>query len=153
MNNYLIPLSKNIIKFCDRCNDPQSFALGLHIRYCPLAIGVFRCFINIQKDANEPKLTQAWHMKVAIYTCIKFAVHFVYLDTNNSVRSWQVIHVLIAVTHWVERTDFDHFCSLVLFNRNMPKSMTGFSHAPLETAFTLHRGNTAWPSGCFSCLS
>ena len=45
-----------------------------------------------------------------------------------------------AVTHCVERTDFDQVSSLVLFNRNMPKNMTGFSHAPLETAFTLQGG-------------
>ena len=43
-------------------------------------------------------------------------------------------NLLIAVTHWVERSDFDQIISLVLFNLNMPKSMT----APLETAFTLH---------------
>ena len=78
-----------------------------------------------------------------------------YEDTNNSVCSCQSLSVnhivirvnqnlLIAVTHWVERTDFDQVGSLVLFIWNMPKSTTGFSHAPLETAFTLHRGNTAW---------
>ena len=58
-------------------------------------------------------------------------------------------NLLIAVTHCVERTDFDQVGSLILFNRNMPKSTTGFSHAPLETAFTLHRGNTAWPPQLF----
>ena len=100
-----------------------------------------------------------------IYMCTKFAVCFVYIDTNNSVRSWQILYVnhmlwyvngnadnqnlLIAVTHWVERTDFDQVGSLVLFNWNMPKSMTGFSHDPLETAFTLQRGNTAWPPRLF----
>ena len=104
-------------------------------------------------------------MYVAVYMCTKFAVRFVYVDTNNSVRTWQILYVnhilwyvngnadnqnlLIAVTHWVERTDFDQVGSLVLFNRNMPKSMTGFSHAPLETAFTLHRGNAAWPPRLF----
>ena len=40
---------------------------------------------------------------------------------------------------------FDQVGSLVLFNRACRKSTTGFSHAPLETAFSLHRGNTAWP--------
>ena len=39
---------------------------------------------------------------------------------------------------------FDQVGSLVLFNRACRKSTTGFSHAPLETAFSLHRGNTAW---------
>ena len=28
------------------------YALVVHIRYCPPAIAVFRCFITIQKDAN-----------------------------------------------------------------------------------------------------
>ena len=55
---------------------------------------MFRCFINIQKDAlNEQKLTQAGHTNVAIYTCTKFAVRFVYIDTNNSVRSWQILYL------------------------------------------------------------
>ena len=58
-------------------------------------------------------------------------------------------NLLIAVTHSVERTDFDQVGSLVLFNRNMPKSTTGFSHAPLETAFTLRPGTTAWPPRLF----
>ena len=58
-------------------------------------------------------------------------------------------NLLIAVTHCFERTDFDQVDSLVLFNRNMPKSKTGFSHVPFETAFTLHRGNIAWPLRLF----
>ena len=61
------------------------------------------------------KLTQAGHTNIAICTCTKFAVPFVYVDTNNSVRSWQILYVnhvlryvngnadnqnlLIAVTH------------------------------------------------------
>ena len=44
---------------------------------------------------------------------------------------------------------FDQVDSLVLFNRACRKSTTGFSHAPLETAFSLHRGNTAWPPRLF----
>ena len=28
------------------------YALAIRIRYCPSAIAVFRCFINIQKDAD-----------------------------------------------------------------------------------------------------
>ena len=31
------------------------------------AIAVFRCFINIQKDADERKLTQAGGTNIAIY--------------------------------------------------------------------------------------
>ena len=42
-------------------------ALAIRIRYCPSAIAVFRCFINIQKDADERKLTQAGHENIAIY--------------------------------------------------------------------------------------
>ena len=33
----------------------------------PSAIAVFRCFINIQKDADERKLTQAGRTNIAIY--------------------------------------------------------------------------------------
>ena len=54
---------------------------------------MFRCFINIQKDANERKLTQTGRTNVSIYACTKFAVCFVYVDTNNSVRSWQILYV------------------------------------------------------------
>ena len=43
------------------------YALAIRIRYCPSAIAVFRCFINIQKDADERKLTQAGHKNIAIY--------------------------------------------------------------------------------------
>ena len=79
--------------------------------------------INIQKDANKRKLIQAGRTNLAVYTCTKFAVRFVYVDTNNSERSWQILYVnhlrgyvngnadnqnlLIAITYWVERTDFD----------------------------------------------
>ena len=74
---------------------------------------MFRCFINIQKDANERKLAQAG--RTTVYTCTKFGVRFVYVDTNISIRSWQILYVnhvllyvngnadnqnlLIAVTH------------------------------------------------------
>ena len=37
---------------------------------------------------------------------------------------------------------------MVLFSRACRKSTTGFSHAPLETAFSLHRGNTAVSIAC-----
>ena len=43
------------------------YALAIRIRYCPSAIAVFRCFINIQKDADERKLTQAGRTNIAIY--------------------------------------------------------------------------------------
>ena len=36
-------------------------------RYCPSAIAVFRCFINIQKDADERKPTQAGRTNIAVY--------------------------------------------------------------------------------------
>ena len=55
-------------------------------------------------------------------------------------------NLLIAVTYCVERTEVG---SLVLFHRNMLKNTSGFSHAPLETAFSLHRGNTPWPPRLF----
>ena len=42
------------------------YALTIHIHYCPSAIAVFRCFINIQKDADERKLTQAGRKNIAI---------------------------------------------------------------------------------------
>ena len=45
----------------------SSFSLAIRIRYCPSAFAVFRCFINIQKDADERKLTQAGRTNIAIY--------------------------------------------------------------------------------------
>ena len=51
------------------------------------AIAVFICFINIQKDADERKLTQAGRTNIAIYAP---NLRFVYVDTNNSVRSWRM---------------------------------------------------------------
>ena len=57
--------------------------------------------------------------------CTEFVVRFVYVDPNNSALmvngNADNQSLLIAVTHWVERTDFDQVGSLVLFNRNMPK--------------------------------
>ena len=32
-------------------------------------------------------------MNVAIYTCTKFAVRFVYVDANNSICLWQIPYV------------------------------------------------------------
>ena len=52
-----------------------------------------RCFINIQKDANERKPNRAGGMNVAIYMCTKVAVCFEYVDTNNSVCSWHIFFV------------------------------------------------------------
>ena len=43
------------------------YALAIRIHYCPSAIAVFRCIINIQKDADERKLTQAGRTNIAIY--------------------------------------------------------------------------------------
>ena len=75
-------------------------ALAVRIRYCLPAITVFRSFLNIQKDAYERKLAQAGRTNVAIYTCTKFAIRIVYVDTNNSVRSWKILyvnHVLVVL--------------------------------------------------------
>ena len=82
-NNYLILLGKNIIKFPDCRNDPRS--VSMHWPYAFI--------INIQKDANKRKLIQAGRTNLAIYTCTKFVVRFVYVDTNNSERSWQILYV------------------------------------------------------------
>ena len=38
-----------------------------HMHLLLSAIAVFRCFINIQKDADERKLTQAGRTNIAIY--------------------------------------------------------------------------------------
>ena len=59
----------------------------IRIRYCPSAIAVFRCFINIQKDANERK-TDSSRTYEYCNLCTELAVCFVYVDTNNSVCSW-----------------------------------------------------------------
>ena len=64
-------------------NSSFSMHLAIRIRYCPSAIAVFRCFINIQKDADERELRYEY-----CNLCTEFAVRFVYADTNNSVRSW-----------------------------------------------------------------
>ena len=122
---------------------------------------------NIQKDANERKLTQAGGTNAAIYMCTNLR-YVLCMKIPTILYSWQILYVnhvlwyvngnadnqnlLTAVKHWVERTDFDEVGSLVLFNWNMPKSRTGFSHALLETAFTLYCGNTAWPLQLFQLL-
>ena len=54
--------------------------------------------------------------------------------------SWSPVGRRIQLSHRGRQVG-----SLVLFSQNMSKSTTGFSLAPLETAFTLHRGNTVWP--------
>ena len=43
------------------------YALAVRICYCPSAIAVFQCFINILNDANERKLIQAGRTNIAIY--------------------------------------------------------------------------------------
>ena len=58
------------------------YALAIRIRYCPSAIAVFRCFINIQKETDSSRTYEYCNL------CTEFAVRFVYVDTNNSVRSW-----------------------------------------------------------------
>ena len=158
MNNYLIPLVKNIIKFSECRNDPRSVSMHWPCTFvivrlqsqCFDALLIFkRMLISENWLKQDIRMLQFIHAPNLWYV----------LCTNNSIRSWQILYVnhvlryvngnadnqnlLISVTHWVERTDFDQVGSLVLFNQNMPKSTTGFSHAPLETAFTHHRRNTA----------
>ena len=53
-------------------------------------------------------LTQAGCTNVAIYTCTKFAVRFVYVDTKSSVCTCQILYVKLI--------DSDQVGSLVLFN-------------------------------------
>ena len=53
---------------------------------------MFRCFINIQKDANERKLTQAGHTNVAIK--IYGTLHQIY--GTFCVRRYQQFCMLMA---------------------------------------------------------
>ena len=82
--------------------------IGIHIRYCPSAIAVFRCFVNIQKDADERKLTQAGRTNIAIYApnlryvCVRRYQQFCTLMANGDANNQ---NSLIAVTQWVEKTD------------------------------------------------
>ena len=79
---------------------------------------MFRCFTNIQKDANEQKLTQAGRTNVAIYMCTKFAVRFVYVDTNNSVRSWQILYVF-HVLWYVNGNAVTHIVYVYTYNMHI----------------------------------
>ena len=81
------------------------YALAIRICYCPSAITVFWCFINVQKDANEQKLIQAGRtMQFMHRICRTFCVHrcqqFCTLMVNGNADNQ---NLLIAVTHWVER--------------------------------------------------
>ena len=77
------------------------YALAIHIRYCSSAIAVFRCFINIQKDADEQKLTQAGCTNIAIYApncstfCVRKYQQFCTLMVNGNAYNQ---NSLIAVT-------------------------------------------------------
>ena len=149
-----------MIKFRDQHNDPRS--ISMHWPYAFVIVRQQSQCLDALLIFKRMLMSENWlkqDVGIAIYMCTNSAF-CVRVDTNNSVCSWQILYMnhllwyvngnadnhnlLIAVTHWVERTDFDQVGSLVLFIRNMPKSMTGFSHAPLETAFTLHRGNYTW---------
>ena len=104
-------------------NSIRFYALAIRILYCPSAIAVFWCFINVQKDANERKLIQAgctmqFMHRICGTFCVCRSQQFCTLMVNGNADNQ---NLLIAGTHWVERTDFDQVGSLVLFNRNMPK--------------------------------
>ena len=45
----------------------ENLSFSMHWPYAFVIVAVFRCFINIQKDADERKLTQAGHTNIAIY--------------------------------------------------------------------------------------
>ena len=68
----------------------ENSSFSMHSPYALLlsAITVFRCFINIQKDADERKLTQAGRTNIAIYA--PNLRYVVYVVPNNSVRSWRM---------------------------------------------------------------
>ena len=117
-----------------------------------VGIAVFRCFINIQKDADERKLTQAGRTDIAIYAPNLRYVLFTQIPTILYAHGeWECLQSkFVNCCHTMSwKGWFDQIGSLVLFNRACRKSTTGFSHAPLETAFSLHRGNTAWPPRLF----
>ena len=65
------------------------YALAIRIRYCPSANAVFRCFINIQKDADERKLTQAGRTNIAIYA-----------PNSRYVLCTQITTILYAQGEW-----------------------------------------------------
>ena len=85
-----------MIKFCDRRNDPGS--VSMHWLYAFI-------IVRWQSQCSDAllifkrKLTQAGHMNVAIHTCTKFAVHFVYVDTNNSVLMADSLRESRTVVH------------------------------------------------------
>ena len=117
-----------------------------------LLSAVFRCFINIQKDADERKLTQAGHTNIAIYAPnLPYALCTQIPTILYAHGEWECLQSkFVNCCHTMSwKGWFDQVGSLVLFNRACRKSTTGFSHAPLETAFSLHRGNTAWPPRLF----
>ena len=77
------------------------YALAVRIRYCPSAIAVFRCFINVQKDANERKLIQAggtmqFMHRICGMFCVRRSQQFCTLMVNGNADNQ---NLLIAVTH------------------------------------------------------
>ena len=110
------------------------------------------CFINDQKDADERKLTQAGRTNIAIIAPNLRYVLCTQIPTILYAHGeWECLQSkFVNCCHTMGwKGWFDQVGSLVLFNRACRKSTTGFSHAPLETAFSLHRGNTVWPPRLF----
>ena len=129
------------------------YALAICICYCPSAIAVFWCFINIQKDADERKLTQAgltnMHPICGTF-CVRRYQQFCTLMVNGNAYNQ---NSLIAVTQWVEKADLIRSavwsCSTLHAEKVRLALATPLwkqlSHFIAETP----RG----PHGCFNCLS
>ena len=125
---------------------PYTFVIVRQQSQCFDALLIFkRILMSENWFKQDVQILQFMH-RIGGTFCVRRYQQFCTLMMNGNADNQ---NLLIAVAHCVERTDFDQVGSLVLFNWNMPKSTTGFSHAPLETAFTLHRGTTACPPRLF----
>ena len=120
---------------------PYTFVVVCRQSQCFDALLIFKRMLMSENRLKQDVLILQFKHRICCTFCVRRYQQFCTLMVNGNAYNQ---NSLIAVTHWVEDW-FDQVGSLVLFNRACPKSTTGFSHAPLETAFSLHHENTAWP--------
>ena len=133
---------------------PYAFVIVRRQSQCFEALLIFKRMLMSENWLEQDvRILQFMHWICDMF-CVRRYQQFWTLMVNGNAYNQCLQSKFVNCCHTMSwKGWFDQVGSLVLFNHACRKSMTGFSHAPLETAFSLHRKNTTWLPWLFHCLS
>ena len=129
---------------------PYAFVIVRRQSKCFDALLIFKRMLMSENWFKQDVRILQFMLRIDGMFCVRRYQQFCVLVMNGNADNQ---NLLIAVTHCVEKTDFDQVGSLVLFNWNMRKVRLALATPLRKQLSHVIAEPPRGPRGCFNCLS